>query len=158
MTTPCPPAVAELISVFETLTPDTLDRLTQRYAPQARFVDPFNEVVGRAAIRQVFAHMFDTLEAPRFEVREALASPEQAMLIWAFHFTPSRWHPGRIHGSSHLRFDAQGQIVLHRDYWDAAAELYTHLPGIGAVLRALQRRIRAPDVVRDEKTPRSVRP
>ncbi len=149
-----PPTLTELISVFEHLTPDTLDRLVQCYAPQARFVDPFNAVVGRAAIRQVFAHMFDTLEAPRFEVHESLATPQQAMLIWDFSFTPSRWHPGRIHGSSHLRFDAEGLIVLHRDYWDAAAELYHHLPGIGAVLRALQRRLRTPE---DERTLRSVR-
>jgi len=30
--------------------------------------------------------------------------------------------------------------VLHRDYWDAAEELYEKLPGIGAFMRFLKRR------------------
>lgn len=150
-----PDPVAAIVTEFEHLTPQSLDRLMNLYAPQARFVDPFNDVIGPAAIRQVFAHMFATLQAPRFEVHEALSQPGQAVLIWDFRFAPSRWHPGRIHGSSHLRFDTAGLIMLHRDYWDAAAELYHHLPGIGAILRALQRRLRTPG---DEKMPRSVRP
>jgi hypothetical protein len=36
--------------------------------------------------------------------------------------------------------DAQGLIVLHRDYWDAAEELYEKLPVVGALMRWLRRR------------------
>jgi len=46
-----------------------------------------------------------------------------------------------IHGASHLRFDAAGRIAYHRDYWDAASELYAKLPLIGPVMRYLQRRL-----------------
>jgi steroid Delta-isomerase len=45
--------------------------------------------------------------------------------------------------ATHLRFAADGRIVYHRDYWDAAEEPYAKLPVLGAVVRALQRRGRA---------------
>ena len=43
-------------------------------------------------------------------------------------------------GASHLVFDAQGLVVLHRDYWDAAEELYEKLPLVGSLMRWLKRR------------------
>ena len=37
-----------------------------------------------------------------------------------------------------------GRITLHRDYWDAAEELYEKLPVIGTLMRWLRRRLAAP--------------
>jgi hypothetical protein len=51
--------------------------------------------------------------------------------------------PWTIRGATHLRFAADGRIRYHRDYWDAAEELYAKLPVIGAMTRLLQRRGRA---------------
>jgi hypothetical protein len=45
-----------------------------------------------------------------------------------------------VRGGSHLQFGADGRITLHRDYWDAAEELYEKLPGVGALMRWLKRR------------------
>ena len=48
----------------------------------------------------------------------------------------------RIHGSSHLRFAHDGRVAYHRDYWDAAEELYETLPLLGSLLRWIKRRLR----------------
>ena len=132
------PRAAVLIGLFETLTPADLDPLVALYAEDCRFKDPFNEVRGRAAVRRVFAHMFETVERPRFVVTEALVEGDQGFLSWDF-------HAGElvIRGASHLRFDAAGLVVLHRDYWDAAEELYEKLPVLGALMRLLKRRLMA---------------
>ena len=61
-----PAAVQRLIALYEQLSPAHLARLGDYYAPDAQFKDPFNDVRGVPAIAQVFAHMFDTLEQPRF--------------------------------------------------------------------------------------------
>lgn len=129
---------------FEGLSPTSLPSLLELYAPQATFKDPFNEVVGQVAIAGIFQHMFDTVDAPRFQVLQTIAQGEQAFLTWDFHFRrrPSGL-PLRVHGCTHLRFDAAGRIVMHRDYWDAAEELYAKLPVLGPVMRWLQRRLRA---------------
>jgi hypothetical protein len=45
-----------------------------------------------------------------------------------------------IRGGSHLTLDPDGRISDHRDYWDAAEELYEKLPGLGALMRWLKRK------------------
>jgi SnoaL-like domain len=141
------PAVERVAAFFEHLKPADLPSLGEVYAPGARFKDPFNDVAGVPAIQAIFEHMFANLHEPRFVVTERLAqtgAPSgQAMLVWEFHFRfktvrPTEWQC--IHGASHLRFDAQGLVTLHRDYWDAAEELYEKLPVVGGVMRWLKRR------------------
>ena len=129
-----------LARFYETLTPAALDGLGQLYAPDARFKDPFNEVVGIAAIRRIFAHMFATTEAPRFEVTDRIEQGGQAMLGWTVHFA-LRGRALAVRGVTHLRFDAEGRVTLHRDYWDAAEELYEKLPVVGGLMRLIKRRL-----------------
>ena len=140
-----PPHIARVAAFYETLTRASLAELATVYAAQARFVDPFNDVRGHAALRAVFEHMFDALDAPRFEIVDALGDAGQGFLTWNFSF---RRHAQRatltIHGASHLRFDAEGRVTLHRDYWDAAHQVYERVPLLGAVLRGLRRRLGAP--------------
>lgn len=141
------PRLDALADYFESLTPATLTRLGDFYATDAHFVDTFNNVVGTAAIGRIFADMFEKLDAPRFEVIGRYAStdtPDEAMLLWRLHCR-SRQLGGAlvIEGSSRLRFDASGKVAIHRDYWDAAGELYARLPLIGAVMRWLARRLAA---------------
>lgn len=138
------PPTAAVVAFFETLTPATLPALAAVYSGDARFVDPFNDVTGLPAIHAVFDHMFSTLEAPRFEVLEALTEGEQSFLVWNFHFRRrGQTDFESIHGASHLRFDADGRVLMHRDYWDAAQQVYERVPVLGAVLRWLRRRISA---------------
>ena len=137
-----PGPARRLADFYETLTPASIAALDALYAPDARFKDPFNEVAGTAAIRRIFAHMFATAESPRFVVTYCIEQGEQAMLGWEFHFA-LRGRALTVRGVTHLRFDAEGRVTLHRDYWDAAEELYEKLPVLGGLMRALKRRLSA---------------
>ena len=132
----------EIVRWFERLTRESVADVGRYYAEDAFFKDPFNEVTGVEAVRRVFAHMFDQVEGPRFRVRERWQDTHGAMLTWTFEFR-LRGESWTIRGATHLRFAADGRITHHRDYWDAAEELYAKLPVLGAVMRALQRRGRA---------------
>ena len=138
------PRVARIVSLFEALAPADLSRLGEYYSPQARFKDPFNEVQGVAAIQQVFAHMFHALNEPRFVVRDIVVQGDRCFLEWDFLFGFKRFNdrPQTVCGGSLLRLDAQGLIVDHRDYWDAAEELYEKLPVVGALMRWMKQRAR----------------
>ena len=135
-----------LIDWFERLSPETLDRIPQFYAADAEFKDPFNEVRGTDAIAHIFCHMFTQVDEPRFVVGSRFGGDDGVILLWDFHFRtrgPLAAKAMTARGATHLRFDAEGKIVLHRDYWDAAEELYAKLPLIGCVMRGLQRMTRA---------------
>jgi steroid delta-isomerase len=137
------PSLQRVVDAYEALTPATLPLLLQLYAPQARFKDPFNDVRGRAGIGAVFEHMFAQLEAPRFIVLTAIRQEDQAMLVWRMGFSLPRYlkGPQSICGASHLHFDGDELVAEHRDYWDAAEELYEKLPVIGAAVRTLRRTV-----------------
>lgn len=130
-----------VIQFFETLSPADVPKIRQIYHAQARFKDPFNDVRGVLAIEGIFAHMFKQVQGPRFTVIAVVPHGDEVFLTWDFHFT-TRGRGARalrIHGASHLQFDTDGQVLLHRDYWDAAEELYEKLPLLGRLMRWLKR-------------------
>ena len=135
-----------LIHWFEHLTPDTLDQLPQFYAADAEFKDPFNEVRGLPAIRQIFTHMFRQVAEPRFVIVDRVVDDNGAVLVWEFHCRAKLGGGSEaqiLRGASHLRFDADGKVIWHRDYWDAAEELYAKLPVIGWLTRRLKKSLSA---------------
>lgn len=140
-------ALERLADYFESMSAASVIHIGSYYADDAHFKDPFNDVRGVPAIRRVFSHMFDQVDVPRFVVTARMAGANGgAMLVWEFHF---RARLGRreqahvIHGASHLSFDAAGKVTMHRDYWDAAEELYGKLPVLGGLMRALARKLAA---------------
>jgi ketosteroid isomerase-like protein len=136
------PRVQRIVEAFERLKPADVERLGELYASNARFKDPFNAVQGVAAIQQVFRHMFTALIEPRFVIRDALCDGDQCFLSWDFLFRMRRFSVDEqcIRGATHLLLTADGRISEHRDYWDAAEELYEKLPAIGTLMRWLKRR------------------
>ena len=136
--------VARAVAVFERLTRENLASLAAIYAEDAHFRDPFNEVRGFPAIERIFDDMFVRLADCRFEFLDAVCDEGGALLTWDMHLRFRSYRPDTpqvIHGATHLKFGATGRISHHRDYWDAADELYAKLPLIGPVMRYLKRRM-----------------
>ena len=139
---PLDPTTRRIADYFEQLKPADLARLGEIYPDDARFKDPFNEVTGVPDIRRVFEHMFASLDGPRFVVHEIILQGPQCFLSWDFLFRMRRFDRSeqRIRGGSHLQLAPDGRIAMHRDYWDAAEELYEKLPLLGGLMRWLKRR------------------
>lgn len=132
-----------LVNYFQSLSPATAAGINRIYTEDAYFRDPFNEVTGVESIQHIFSEMFVRLHEPRFVITEKITQENGAILIWDFDFRIKSLKPNltrRIHGLSHVRFAADGRVNYHRDYWDAAGELYEQFPIIGSVMRWLKKR------------------
>jgi ketosteroid isomerase-like protein len=138
------PRIKRLKEFFETLSPAALARLDELYAPDARFKDPFNEVTGVPAIRAIFDGMYRQVDRPRFVVTRSFGQGDDAFLGWDFNFRfkGAASREQTIRGATHIQFSTDGRVALHRDYWDAAEELYEKLPVVGSLMRWLKRRAR----------------
>ena len=136
------PRVQRTIDFFERLQAGDVQRLAELYVDDAFFKDPFNEVHTRAGIERIFGHMFTALVGPRFEIRDAVLQGDQCFLTWDFRFRMKRFARDEqlIRGASQIRFAPDGRIAMHRDWWDAAEELYEKLPLVGGLMRWLKRR------------------
>jgi steroid delta-isomerase len=135
------PHVHAAVVYFEQLQAADLPRLGELFHPQARFKDPFNEVEGLAAIERIFAHMYQQVDQPHFVIHQVVAEGRQCFVSWDFKFQ-LRGSPIRamtVRGATHWQFNSDGLITEHRDYWDAAEELYAKMPVLGALMRWLRR-------------------
>jgi len=139
----CSQAAERLARYFQSLSAASVAELGHYYAPDARFKDPFNAVQGVPAIAAIFRHMFATLEQPHFVITGQVLQGQQCFMTWEFRFRFRRFsveQPQVILGASQLVFSPQGLVTMHRDYWDAAEELYEKLPLVGGLMRWLKRR------------------
>ena len=136
-------SIDRLIEYFEQLTPTDVDRMGEYYDSAAYFRDPFNEVHTLAEIQAIFRNMYQQVEAPSFKVLDCYKAENGVTLTWDFSFRLRL--PGKpqrsIHGLTLLHFNDEGKVQYHRDYWDAAQELYEQLPVIGSVFRWLRGRV-----------------
>ncbi len=132
-----------LAQFFETMQAADVPRLRTLYRQDAYFKDPFNEVHHIEDIERIFARMFEDLLDPRFVITGTVLQDSKAFLTWNFHFRLQRSPSDEqcIRGCSQVLFDDDGLVESHRDYWDAAEELYEKLPIIGSLMRWLKRRI-----------------
>lgn len=147
-------ALQRIVTLFNHLQPADVSRLAAFYTRDAHFKDPFNEVQGVPAIAHIFQHMFDTLHEPRFVVTQVVSQGSasrntdvHAFVTWNFLFALKNTAgntPITVRGATHFvlrQEDNVWRIAVHRDYWDAAEELYEKLPVLGSLMRWLKRRV-----------------
>ena len=120
---------------FESLNRDSLGQLENLFTADALFTDPFNRVRGPAAVRRIFEHLLRHYPQARFKVLECNLSGNIAYLLWSFQPQPDKVL--LIEGVSRVQLAPDGRVQAHRDYWDAASELYARLPVLGAPMRCL---------------------
>jgi ketosteroid isomerase-like protein len=133
-----------VIDFFQSISADSARTVSLIYTDDVWFKDPFNEVQGLEQVSHIFTHMFEQVDAPRFVVTHSVLQDDQAFLTWDFLFRMRRFSDDEqcIRGATHVRFASDGRVAYHRDYWDAAEELYEKLPVVGSLMRWLKTRAR----------------
>ncbi|SEP58336.1 SnoaL-like domain-containing protein [Ectothiorhodospira magna] len=136
--------VRRYVEFFTRLQEPDLERLDTLFTPDARFKDPFNDVMGVEQIAAVFHHMFQQCPAPRFHVHGWAIQGNTVFLHWRFldreDDAAGRWRLD-VDGVSRVLFNEEGKVFSHIDYWDPAEHLYEQLPLVGSLLRFIRRRI-----------------
>ena len=120
-------AVSNFKNWFETLTPETLAELSEYYRDDIYFKDPFNEFKGIGKLNLIFTHMFEKLKEPHFVFIDIVEGEDSAYLTWDFHFKINN-KVYKIHGSSLIKWNNDGKVFYHRDYWDVGEEVLMKIP------------------------------
>lgn len=136
------PVVQRFTETYAHLNAQSLDLLRDLYSDDVQFEDPFRQIGDLSTLTAYFAQLYDRVESISFLFRETFAHHDSAMLAWTMSLRHPRLNCGHqitVAGSSHIRF--RDKVTYHRDYFDAAAMLYEHLPVIGIVVRAIKARV-----------------
>ena len=128
---------------FAALDAGNLARLGELYSDDVLFRDPLHEVRGLPALQRYFAEMYANVGRLDFDFHgfDQVCDGE-GYLRWTMHFRHPSLRGGApisVDGCSHLLW--WDKVYQHRDYFDAGAMLYEHLPLMGGVIAWLKRRL-----------------
>jgi len=135
-------ALARLADYFASMTAESVAAQTASvYAPAGYLNDNLAAVSGAAAIEAYFSHAVAQVSALEVEFLDVARSGPDYFIRWEMRITAPRLNDGAAmvsYGVSHFRFDAEGRVLVHKDFWDAGTGLYEYLPGVGGLVRRIR--------------------
>ena len=139
-----PAALEAFCAFFNKLDNTCTEKLYEVYTENIIFSDPLHHIEGREALERYFSTMYENVEQCSFTYHTRQLQGQQAFVTWTMSFVHPKLASGRrikVEGCSSLLFAEDGRVSQHRDYFDAGALLYQHVPLLGAAIRWLQRRL-----------------
>ncbi len=137
-----PSVVEQFKETYGRLNAQSLGLLAELYTDDVVFQDPFRRLEGLGALTRYFAELYAHVETCSFTFEAEVVHAQQGVILWTMSLRHPRLNGGRtvvVPGSTHVRF--RHKIYFHRDYFDAGAMLYEHIPVIGMVIRFLKERV-----------------
>lgn len=122
----------------ETMTEGNLRTL---YADNIYFNDTF---VTLSTIDELVAYMDKTaanVQSSSVEIVDVAKSDTDYYLRWVMEIefvVRKKLIKSRSIGMTQLRFNQDGKVVFHQDYWDASNAFYQHLPIIGGLVKRVK--------------------
>lgn len=132
-------------SSFADLTREDLGELmAELYAEELFFNDTIHTFTRRQDLVDYMVQTGGNLSESTVEIQQVIRDGADVFVRWAMDFKVQaagrKVHSQSI-GMTHLRFDGDGRVVLHQDFWDSGNALYAHLPVVGFMVRQAQRRM-----------------
>ena len=129
---------------FSALDKNNLDRLNTLYTEDVQFTDPLHQIRGINNLQRYFAELYANVGQLHFDFYGFdEVGPGKGYLRWTMSYSHPRLAKGRtirVDGCSHLMWRGD-KVYQHRDYFDAGALLYEHLPIMGTLIAWLKRRL-----------------
>ena len=135
-------AFANLQTYFDGMTAASVrDQTATVYAPEGYLNDTLVGITGAAAIQAYFAHTIERSRVLRVEFLERAPAGTDWYVRWQMTVEADGLNGGQpvvSYGVTQFRFDAQGRVLIHKDFWDAGSGLYEQLPVLGALVRRVR--------------------
>ena len=129
-------------SVYNEMDKENLESLSELYAEDIVFMDPFRKMEGIHELEVYFEHLYENLTGIRFEFKNVVTDGNNSAMEWVMRYSHKAVGGGReisVEGTSFIRYS--DKIHFHRDYYDAGEMLYEHLPLLGKILRVVKSRV-----------------
>lgn len=143
------PAEAEMLerveSLFDNYTREYLeDQVTKVYAEKLYFRDAFKQLESSDKLRDYFLQGLDPLEGAEFDFQRVIRSADEFYIDWImrldFEKTPTGTWEESI-GMTHMRFNSEGKVIFHQDYWDPTDIVYKRIPVARQLINFVKKRM-----------------
>lgn len=124
------PRIQKLAHFYNDMTPGYEKKLSEIYAEQFYFSDPYLTTSDSHKLANYFAEAPYKFKNPKIEILRAYEEPDSAVVFWVFRAKKLGLNI-EVLGSWHLQYDANDRIHRHIDYWDFYAQVLEKLPVLG---------------------------
>lgn len=124
--------------------PGFRERVREVYAEELFFNDTLTTIRNRSDLEEYLAHSADALESGTVDFLGLTNDDGSYFFRWRMNLRFKRLAGGQETvsvGMSHVRFNSEGEVVLHQDFWDSASGLFEHMPVVGWMIRSVKRRL-----------------
>lgn len=115
------------------------------YAPDAYLNDTLKTLRGADQIRDYFLATAENADGITVEFEDVTRGADGLYYFrWVMDVRMKQVAKGdtiRTPGITLVRFDEQGRVLIHQDYWDSAAGLWEHVPVLGRGIRTIKARL-----------------
>lgn len=125
-------ALHRLMDLFRNFHVEYLRENTKHvYADTFFFRDGFKELHQIDELEAYMVHSAEPVRHCTFEFATPIKSGHDYFLQWTMELSLKRDDDDRMDraiGMSHIRFNREGKVVFHQDYWDPTDILYRRIP------------------------------
>lgn len=128
----------------ELTAPELEQRVAQLYADQFYFNDTFKTLRTREELVAYLTATGERLQYSEVNIQQVMRQDSDVYIKWHMRFgfrVGGRDVESNSIGITHVRFNQQGQIILHQDFWDGAHGFYRHMPVVGGLVEWLRGRL-----------------
>lgn len=124
--------LARLEDLFVNYTYENLSKnVTEVYAEEFYFRDAFKQFSNGEDLRDYLLHGLKPLDGIRFTFNRVLRDGGDFYIDWTMELDfkktpPETWEPSI--GMSRFRFNSEGRVIFHQDYWDPTDIVYKRIP------------------------------
>ena len=138
-------AIAGVTNLFVNYTAEGLAKnIPAVYAADTYFRDAFKQFDHADQIKAYMLHGLDPIRSCTFEFEKVLSDAGDYFFFWTMVVSFTSEDEGVVHrsmGASRMRFNEQGKVVFHQDYWDPTDLVWSRVPVAAPLLRWVKNRL-----------------
>lgn len=113
------------------------------YAQDAYLNDTIVTHHGPAEIQAYFVETAETMTRYEVTIDQVASSGSDHYVRWTMVFSAPKLNGGKpveSVGMSHVRFNKEGKVVMHQDFWDSGTNIYGQIPILGGAIETIRSR------------------
>ena len=118
--------------LFADYTRDNLSaNITRVYADDVYFRDAFKQLDSSEAVEEYVLEGLAPLDGAAFIFNRVIRSGGDFYIDWTMRLDFKKTPPGTWEesiGMTHMRFNSEGKVIFHQDYWDPTDIVYKRIP------------------------------
>ena len=114
-------------------------RIMKAYANNLYFNDTLQTHSNAADLARYMEEVAEKVDSVEIQFDDVVVKDKDAYVRWSMSFkSNANSKPVNSVGMTHLRFNAEGKIILHQDYWDGVEGFYRTMPVLGFMLKTIK--------------------